>query len=191
MTGHYQCDFFFMIGNLLRAKRTWFQLLLFFFFSFFFFLRRRRGKKAENGCSRRVGERQRGGVSGGRWSRDRGCFVGRFSVGSASWKKIPDFVMSQAMFCLTLQATSFSSSSLPNYDTNYRIFNVPTRSCAFIYSVKLNSCLNSCLLYRGGGPFFFFFSSFGRALWPPFYEILEATLWFCLLLLLLLLFLIL
>ena len=40
-----------------------------------------------NGCSREVREQERGGVSGGRWLGGRGCFVGRFGVGSASFKK--------------------------------------------------------------------------------------------------------
>ena len=77
-----------------------------------------------------------------------------------------------------MHAASVCFCNPPNYDMDYRIFNVPTWSfnvCihthefAFIYSVRLNGCL----LHGGGlGPLFVI----GEGPWAPFYEILEATL---------------
>ena len=62
-------------------------------------------KEAENSCSRRVREWERGGVRGGRWFWGRGCFVECFSVGSASLTMFQTSWLAKC--CHTFQATSF------------------------------------------------------------------------------------
>ena len=90
-------------------------------------------KEAGNSCSRRVGEWERGGVSGGQWSGDWGCFIWFFCVDSTSLKKFQTSCLS----CLTLETEVQFMFTLiclwyfcnpPNYDMDYRIFNVPTWS---------------------------------------------------------------
>ena len=61
------------------------QTLLDFSFSL---LKKQKNKKSGNSCSRRVREWKRSGISEGLWYGGRGFFIGCFSVGSSSLKKI-------------------------------------------------------------------------------------------------------
>ena len=72
------------------------------FFCFFFWKKK---KKAENGCSRR--ELERGGASGGLWAGGhKDVSLGASVLVPTVWK-VPNFVIIQALSCLTLQATNF------------------------------------------------------------------------------------
>ena len=140
-------------------------------------------QRSKNSCSRRVKEWERGGVSWGRWFGGWGCFVGRFSVGCANLRKsskfcgLPSIVLSllfrpPTSFCRStvyvyanMRAVSVCVANPPNYDMDYRIFNVPTwPSNAFVYT-HVSVCLylfhkTEWLSFSKGeegvrGPFFF------------------------------------
>ena len=64
-------------------------------------------QRSRNSCCRIVREGERGGVSGAQWSGGQGCFIGHFSIGSASLNKIPNFVVGQVFSYLALEATNF------------------------------------------------------------------------------------
>ena len=143
-------------------------------------------------------ERERGGVSGGRCSGGRRCFVGRFSVGSASLKKLQTSWLAKRCLVLLLNqpASLYDSTvyvhtrynihmvsvcflNLLNYDTDYRIVNMPTQSfnaciytCVCLYSFCKSECLPFSWKGQGFGPLFF---HSGGPL-GPYFEILEATL---------------
>ena len=120
------------------------------------------------------------------------------------FEKVPNFVVSPAWTCLTLQPTNFFIQTIEKlcvftlivicmqslcfcnplkYNTDYRIFDVPTwpfNSCvhtwvlfAFNYSVRLNGCLCCCCFFGGALLPLFFIEGLGVG---PFYEILAATL---------------
>ena len=102
---------------------------------------------AESSCSRRVRHRETGDVGGGRWSGGRRCLVGRFGVGSANLKKFQTSWLAKRCLVLlfrrpislyrctiyahsrsNMHAVSVCFRNPPDYDTDDRIFNLPTRS---------------------------------------------------------------
>ena len=101
--------------------------------------------------------KERGGVSGGQWSGGRGCFIGLFSVGSASLKKFQTSWLAKRCLVLPIRRpTSLNSNTVYvhtrsnvhavvvcfrnplNYDMDYRIL-----MC--LYNLLMHVYIHTCL----------------------------------------------
>ena len=125
-----------------EADFAWLQLQ-------FIYITKKKKKEEENSCSRRVKERDLGGVSGGRWLGGHGCFVWRFSVGSASLKKFQiSWLAKRCLILLFRQPTSLYGSTVCVH-TNVQVVSVCFRNPLSSDTDNVGSltCLHDLLMH--------------------------------------------